>query len=68
MEIHKSHFTLCTSKRGGICTHIIPKCANYRQSYQATVFRGPAKLKAQTGAWKENDKKSQAKAKQRATK
>lgn len=63
---HKCGVTGCTAKVDKICTHITPKCANCGGNHQATTFRCPAGLKAQTEAQKERVKKSQAKGKQQA--
>lgn len=49
---HKCGVTGCMTKIGKICTHVIPKCANCGGNNQATAFKCPAKLKAQTEAWK----------------
>lgn len=68
LENHKCGLTGCTAKLGKICTHVIPKCANCGRNHQATIFKCPARLKAQTDAWKEKVKKSQAKNKQPASK
>ncbi len=66
-EDHRCGVTGCTIKMGKICTHVIPKCANYGAKHQATAFRCPAGIKAQVGAWREKSKKFQAKDKQPAT-
>lgn len=50
VKSHKCDVTGCMAKIGNICTHIIPKCANCRGNYQATAFKCPAKLRAQTEA------------------
>ena len=47
-----------TAKRGKICVHVVPKYANCGGSHQATAFRCPARLKAQTVAWKIKEKKA----------
>lgn len=67
VESHKCGITGCAAKVGKTCTHIIPKYANCRGNYRATIFRCPARLKAQTKAWNEKVKKSQAKGRQPAT-
>ena len=63
VESHKCGVTGCTAKIGKICTHVIPKCANCGRNHQATVFKCPAKLKAQTEAWKKKMEKPQLRGK-----
>lgn len=55
---HKCGVTGCTSRRGKICTHILPKCANCGGNHQAITFKCPARQKAQAYAWKEKAQKS----------
>ncbi len=59
VESHKCGVIGCTAKMGKICTHIIPKCANCGGNHQATAFKCPAKLRAQTEAWKKKMEKAQ---------
>lgn len=59
VESHKCGVTGCTVKMGKICTHVIPKCANCGGNRQATAFKCPAKLRAQTEAWKKKMEKPQ---------
>lgn len=49
----------CTAKIRKICTHVTPKCANCGGNHQATAFKCPAKLRAQTEAWKRKMEKAQ---------
>lgn len=63
-ENHRCGVTGCIVKGGEICTHVTPKYANCGGNHQATAYKCPARLKAQTEAWKK--KKSQAKDKQPA--
>lgn len=64
VESHRRGVTSCMVKMGKICTHVTPKCANCGEKHQATAFKCPARLKAQSEAWKEKSKKSEAKNKQ----
>ena len=56
---HKCGLIGCTAKIGKIYTHVTSKCANCGGNYQATTFKCPAKLRAQTEAWKKKMKKAQ---------
>lgn len=71
MQVHTklkvTNVTGCTTKIGKICTHITPKCANCEGNHQATAFKCPARLKAQTEEWKKKVKKSQLREKQPIT-
>lgn len=58
-ENHKCGFTGCTVKKGKICIHVVPKCANCGGNHQATAFRCPAGQKAQALAWRNKGKKAQ---------
>ena len=58
-ENHKCGVTGCTVKKGKICIHVVPKCANCGGNHQATAFRCPARQKAHALAWKNNGKKAQ---------
>ena len=55
--------TGCSVRKGKICGHVTPKCANCGGNHQATAFKYPAWLKARSETWKES-KKSQPKDKQ----
>ena len=57
-ENHKCGVTGCTAKKGKICIHVVPKCANCGGNHQATAFRCPARQKAQAKAWKNKTKKA----------
>ncbi len=57
-ENHLCGVTGCNVKKGKICTHVTPKCANCGGHHQATAFKCPARLRAQMQAWRE---KSQSK-------
>lgn len=57
-ENHTCGITGCNVKKGKICAYVMPKCANYGGNHQTTAFKCPARLKAQTQAWR---KKSQGK-------
>lgn len=57
-ENHKCGVTGCTAKKGKICVHVVPKCANCGGNHQATAFRCPARRKAQSEAWKGKAKKA----------
>lgn len=59
VESHKCEVIGCMAKIGKICTHVIPKCANCGGNHQATAFKCPAKLRAQTKAWKKKMEKAQ---------
>ncbi len=59
VESHKRGVTGCTAKIVKICTHVIPTYANCGGNHQATAFQCPAKLKAQTEAWKKKMEKPQ---------
>ena len=58
-ENHKCGVTGCTVKKGKICIHVVPKCANCGGNHQATAFRCPARQKAQALAWRNKGKKAQ---------
>ncbi len=58
-ENHKCGVTGCITKKGKICIHVVPKCANCGGNHQATAFRCPARQKAQALSWKNRTKKSQ---------
>ncbi len=64
VESHRCWVTGCMVKMGKICTQVTAKCANCGANHQATVFKCPARLKAQSEAWKMKSKKSRAKDKQ----
>ena len=49
----------CTVKKGKICIHVVPKCANCGGNHQATAFRCPARQKAQALAWRNKGKKAE---------
>lgn len=57
VKSHKCGVIGCTAKIEKICTHVIPKCANCGENHHATAFKCPAKLKAQTEAWKKKMEK-----------
>ena len=67
VESHRCGVTGCMVKMGKIRTHVTAKCANCGGNHQTTAFKCPARLKAQSEAWKEKSKKSHAKDKQPVT-
>ena len=58
-ENHRCGVTGCAAKKGKICIHVVPKCANCGGNHQATAYRCPARQKAQALAWKNKGKKAQ---------
>lgn len=58
-ENHKCGVIGCTVKRGKICVHVVPKCANCGGDHQATTLRCPARQQAQALAWRNKAKKAQ---------
>ena len=58
-ENHSCGVTGCGAKKGKICIHVVPKCANCGGNHQATAFRCPARQKAQALAWRNKAKKAQ---------
>ncbi len=58
---HRCGVTSYTVEMGKIYTHVTPKYANCGGKHQATVFRCPARVKAQAEAWKEKSKRLQTK-------
>ena len=53
VENHAYGVTGCNIRKGKICTHVTPKCANCGGNHQAIAFKCPARLKALSDAWKE---------------
>ena len=47
-EDHVCGVTGCNVRKGKICAHVTPKCANCGGNHQATAFKCPAWLKAQS--------------------
>lgn len=47
LKNHKCGIMKCKTKRKKICIYIVLKCANYRDTYQATVFQYSGRQKAQ---------------------
>ena len=58
-ENHQCGVMGCTVKKGKICIHVVPKCANCGGNHQATAFRCPARQKAQALAWRNKGKKAE---------
>ena len=58
-ENHACGVTGCGVKKGKICIHVVPRCANCGGNHQATAFRCPARQKAQALAWRNKAKKAQ---------